>query len=114
MKIQEEETYYNRTPADLYKIIETNFLEAKRLKFGRLDIRWSMWSAAMNRMIQNNLDTDKQKINYEVVFAYWQMLSILLELYYKQWVGVKFMWVGKINRQIKDIDRFKKAHKIGV
>lgn len=101
-----QESYYDRNARDLINIINANYKEAKKAHISRMDIKWGVWSGAMNRVTRKNQREGKYK-NLQTPFDYWQLMSQLLELHFKAHVGWAILYKGKIKRQLRLIKKFR-------
>jgi hypothetical protein len=97
-----------KEPEEFRKTIDDKFEEAKAKGLSRMDMKWSLWSAEMNRELRTYTEKESPKqVLYKYTFLYWILKSQLLELYYKY--GDKFYGKGKIKKKIKEIKEIVKV-----
>jgi len=98
IKIQEAVEYLN--------IIDLKYLEAKKNKISRFDVKWGVWSVVLNKELRSK---EKENCLLTLVFMYWVTLSKLLEMHYK----FKFFKQNAKNKLRKEAETIKKRIKSG-
>ena len=92
-----------KQPEEFRKEIDREFEYAKDKGLSRMDMKWGMWSAQMNRELRIYTEKESPKqVLYKYVFVYWTLKSQLLELYFKYKHGL-FGGVKK-KRKRKEIE----------
>lgn len=85
-KINERRKEMTREEA-LYaiRVINEHYMEAKKERISRFDVKWGMWSAEFNRglRLQAKTEDGAGKARIAEVFNYWVLASQLLELHHK-------------------------------
>jgi len=73
------------SPIGYIDLIVRRYLEAKKNRISRFDIKWGKWSAAMNRLLQVKMKDEKEvnRVALQYVFIYWSIMSNLLGLHFK-------------------------------
>jgi len=92
-------------PLDYVEIIDDRYEEAKKDGISRMDIKWGMWSADMNRELRKLTEDEgnPNQLIYKYVFVYWILKSQLLELYYQR------KGKSKIKQKVRELREIKKV-----
>jgi hypothetical protein len=78
------------TPMDWIKTINCEAELAFKEKRSRYDVRWGIWSAAMNRSIKARIESgDPDSTKLKFVFLYWVLMSQAVEFVHKRSKGRK-------------------------
>ena len=76
-----------KTPEEYIELIDKQYSEAKKERIPRVDIKWGMWSAEMNRETRKyTKEHPREELSeyYNLVYGYWVVTSQLLDLHYQR------------------------------
>lgn len=96
-----------KTVAEYIEDIDRMYIECRKERLSRMDLKWGKWSAEMNREIRKRIEEqdDPDNVRLKYVFIYWNLRSRLLEVYYKHRLG-KNSLKKKLGKQLEQTREF--------